>query len=149
MPRKTTAPGANYLNVDLEIRSSADLKPLADAVSTHLDIIHLGRVRNEFFLSVEVPGRTQPPDAAIAILAKTILSLPPSVRRHWQRARDRVFDIGLVKTIQAGAYALAVHPETLKTVAKLNARLAITIYSPAIGRPRKLSSSSVSNRVVK
>ena len=135
MATNKTDPGANYLNVDLEIRSRFDLKTLAEAVSPGLDVIHFSRISNEFLLSLEVPGCPRNPDATIMILAKRLLALPPSVRKQWKQVRDRVFDVGIEKTVNDGVFVLALRLETVKTVAKLDARVAITLY-PLAGRLR-------------
>ena len=127
-----------YLNVDLEIRSRSDLMPLVDALQPHLDVLHAGRAQGGGFLaSFEITGASVPPDAAIRRLARALLALPPSVRKLWKQARDRVFDIGLEATAVRGAYPVALRQETVKTIARLNARVAVTLYSRANSR-RKL-----------
>ena len=129
--------GAKYLNVDLEIRSRSDLKPLADAVATQLLVLHVGRMRGEFFLSLEMSDPSRLPDAAIRHLAHVISSLPPSVHKLWTQARDRVFDVGLEATHEDTAFALALRPETVRMVARLNARIAVTVYPTTTKRQRR------------
>jgi hypothetical protein len=131
-------PGAVYLNVDLEIRSRSNLRPLVDALRRRLFVLHAGRVRGVFFASFEVGGVTLPPDAAIGRLARALSDLPPSLRRLWEGARDRVFDIGLEKTTGRGRFPLALRQETVKTIARLDARVALTLYSHVSGQRRKL-----------
>ena len=82
-----------------------------------------------FFASFEVPGVTLPPDVAIKRLAARLAKLPPSVRRVWKQARDRVFDIGLEHTDGREPFAIALRSETVKTIGRLNARVAITLYA--------------------
>jgi hypothetical protein len=118
-----------YLNVDLEIRSRSNLMPLVDALRPHLDVLHAGRVRGAFLASFEVAGVTLPADVAIRRLARALSDLSPSVRRLWKQARDRVFDIGLERTAGRGAFPIALRQETVKTIARLNARVAVTLYS--------------------
>jgi len=121
--------GAVYLNVDLEVRSRANLMPLVDALRPRLFVLNARRVRGAFFASFEISGLTLPPDAAIRRFAQVLSGLPPSVRRLWKSAHDRVFDIGLERTAGRGIFSLALRPETVKTIARMNARVAFTLYS--------------------
>jgi hypothetical protein len=87
-----------YLNVDLEIRSRSNLKPLVDAQRPRLDVLNAHEARGEFRVSFEAPGVTLPPDVAIHRLARAVAGSPPSLRKLWRQARDRVFDIGVQRT---------------------------------------------------
>ena len=134
--------GAGYLNVDLEIRSRSNLTPLVDALRPRLFVLYAGRVRGTFFASFEISGLTLPPDMAIRRLARVLSGLPPSARSLWKRAHDRVFDIGLRKTAGRATFPLTLRPETVKTIARMNARVALTLYSHArLQRKRKLPNS--------
>jgi hypothetical protein len=128
MKKRAMAPGAVYLNVDLEIRSRSNLMPLVDALRPRLDVLNAGEARGEFRVSFEVAGVTLPPDVAIHRFARAVSDLPPSIRKLWRQARDRVFDIGVQRTAGRGAFPLALRPETVKTIARLNARIALTLY---------------------
>ena len=120
--------GAVYLNVDLEIRSRSNLMPLVDALRPRLDVLHAGHSRGQFVASFEVAGVTLPPDVAIDRLARAVSGLPPSIRKLWRQASDRIFDIGVERTAGRGAFPLALRPETVRTIARLNARIALTLY---------------------
>lgn len=122
---------ARFLNVDLEIRSRSDLAPLAKALSRRLIVLHAGKVGREHLLSLEVSGLSLHTDAVIRRFARLIASLPPAVRALWARARDRVFDIGIETASGKTTFVLTLEPETIQTVARLNARIALTVY----GRP--------------
>ena len=56
---------------------------------------------------------------------RALSDLPPSVRRLWEGARARVFDIGLKKTTGRGRFTLALRQETVKTIARLDTRVAL------------------------
>jgi hypothetical protein len=127
---------AGYLNVDLEIRSRSSLMPLVDALRPRLLVLHAGRIRGTFFASFEISGTTLPPDMAIRRLARALSDQPPRIQRLWKEARDRVFDIGLEMKARPSTFALALRPGTVKTIARLNARVAITLY-PHAKRQRK------------
>lgn len=128
MMLRTRAAGAMYLNVDLEVRSRSTLTPLVEALRAKLDVLHAGRSRGEFVASFEVAGVALAPDVAIRRLARAVSGLPPSGRKLWEQARDRVFDIGVKRMAGGRAFPLALRAETVKTIARLNARLALTLY---------------------
>ena len=127
-----------YLNVDLEIRSRADLMPLVRALAPHLFVLHAGRVDGMFFAAFETSGVRHSPDTAIRRLARALLKLPPSLQRLWKRARDRVFDIGVEKATGNAAFRLSLQRDTIKTVARLNARVVTTLYGRARRKPSGL-----------
>ena len=136
-----------YLNVDLEIRSRSDLMPLVKALSASALLLHAGRIRSTFLASFETPGLNLPPDRAIKWLADAVSALPPSARKFWKGARDRVFDIGVAASSGQHFFALALRPETLKTIAKLNARLAFTVYPPERRTRQRRPNKSLRNGV--
>ena len=120
------------------IRRSAPSRPLlAQGSRPHLDVLNAGRARGAFFAFFEVAGVTLPPDVAIGRLARALCDLPPSVRRLWKQARDRVFDIGLEGTAGRDAFPPVLRRDTVKTIARLNARVGLTVYSHARRQRRK------------
>lgn len=136
---KRTESNHVYLNVDLEVRSRHDLTPLAEALRSRLDVLHAGRVPGSGFLvSFEVPGLSLSPDVAITRLARALSALPRSARRLWTLANDRVFDIGMDAAAVHGSYPISFRQETVRTIARLNARIAVTLYSrPKTRRKRR------------
>jgi len=113
----------------LEIRSRSDLTQLVKALQRRLFVLHAGRVRGTFFASFEASGLSHAPDVAIRRFASALRRLPRPLQRLWKQARERVFDIGVARAAGATPFALVLRPETLRTVSKLNARLALTFYS--------------------
>jgi len=137
--QRKARPGAVYLNVDLEIRSRSDLTPLVEALRHRLFVLHAGRIQRTFFASFETFGRSHPPDVAIRHLATALLRLPPSLRRLWRQARDRVFDIGVARAAGTQPFPLALQRETMRIVAMLNARIALTFYTNTWRTARRLA----------
>jgi hypothetical protein len=127
-----------YLNVDLEIRSPADLTQLVRALQRRLFVLHAGRVRGTFLASFETSGVNQAPDVAIRRFASALRRLPRPLQRLWKQARERAFDIGVARAAGTTPFALALRPETLRTVCELNARLALTFYSQTWREPKQL-----------
>jgi hypothetical protein len=137
--RKDKGFAADYINVDLEIRSRTNLRPLADALSRRLFWLYVGRADGEFLATFENgsgAARTGTPDLAIQRLVRVVDSLSPEIKRHWTSARDRVFDIGVAKAWGAKAFHLSVRATTVAAVARLKARIALTFYPPYYPDPR-------------
>ncbi len=128
-PVKARATAGEYLNVDLEVQSRSDLKPLVNALARRLFVLHVGRVGRDFFASFEAGGGNRgTPDGAIRQLIRAIDALSPPAARLWKGAHDRVFDIGVERAKGKDALSLALEKETVKEIARLNARVALTFY---------------------
>jgi hypothetical protein len=127
-PVKARAAAGEYLNVDLEVQSRSDLKPLVNALARRLFVLNVARVGRDFFASFEARGDRGTPDAAIRRLIRAIDALSPPAARLWKGAHDRVFDIGVDRAKGKDALSLALEPETVKAIARLNARVALTFY---------------------
>jgi len=148
--QRKAGPAAVYLKVDLEIRSRSDLTPLVDALRRRLLVLHAGCVERTFFASFETPGGSDPPDVAIRLLAAALRRLPPSLQKLWREARDRVFDIGVERGPGTAALSLPLRQDTIKIIAMLNARLALTFYSytgDSATRPTDRADSKPARRV--
>lgn len=127
--KRPAAAAAEYLNVDLEVRSRSDLKPLADTLSPRLFALYVGREGRSFLASFEVPGTNlATPDAAFRRLLRAIDDLPGPAARLWRQARDRVFDVGVARSKGKGVLRLPLKVGTLAAVARHQARVALTIY---------------------
>jgi hypothetical protein len=127
---KKAPAAAEYLNVDLEVRSPVDLKPLVHALGRKgLFVLHVGLIGNEFFASFEPGGGNRgTPDAAIQRLIRVVDGLPAPAARLWKRAHDRVFDVGIAASTGRGALDLPLALNTVKAIARLHARVAVTVY---------------------
>ena len=124
---------ADYINVDLEVRSRTNLQPLADALSRPLFCLHVGGSKGDFLATFENgagAARTGTADLAIVRLVRAVDSLSPEMKRHWTKARDRVFDIGLAKASGSKPFQLSLTPATVAAVVRLKARIALTFYPP-------------------
>ena len=136
MKSKTGKPAGAYLNVDLEVRSRSDLAVLVRALSPALFNLHSGRVGGAHFASFEAPDCGVPPDEAIRAMAKAVQALPRRARAVWNRADDRVFDIGVEQARSAWPFALALERDTLVAMVEIGARVAVTLYGLPSRRPK-------------
>jgi hypothetical protein len=128
MTKHRRTPAGAYLNVDLEVRARSDLSMLVGGLSRVLFNVHTGRVAGAHFASFEAPTCGADPDSAICAMVKVVESLPRRTRAAWDRAEDRVFDIGIEHARGAWPFALGLRQDTLNMIAAINARVAITLY---------------------
>ena len=135
-----------FLNVDLEIFSKSDLKPLADALKGGLHVHYLGMEFGKHKAYFDLTKQPKTPDAGILRYCKLVERLSPEMRRLWDRAESRSFDIGF-ETPKKGRYFWgAVSEKAVRAAAEVGAQIAITIYGPmksakpAKKKPRSSSS---------
>ena len=76
-----------------------------------------------------VDGRERSPDATIQAFVALIEGLPPAVKRLWDDANLRNFDIGIRGGVTPLAFQFSLHADTLAAVSRLKANIALTIYA--------------------
>lgn len=129
-PRRAST---TFLNVDLDVSGREDLSPLAKALRPAAFELYTGRARSGYQTHLELASRGSArltdADTAIRRFVKALTALPPRARRLWNRARQRDFNIGIQGGIQPYAFELPLRPETLQAVARLRARIVVTVYA--------------------
>jgi hypothetical protein len=133
-----------FLNVDLDVVAAQDLSPLVHALGPRVFDLHTGPAGTGYQTHLELASRRpgDPPDAEAAIKAfvKLLASLPPRARRLWSSATQRDFNIGIQGGSEPRAFEFALQPATLKAVARLGARVVVTVYAvdtEYLQRPRR------------
>lgn len=130
-----------FLNVDLDIVAARDLLPLVHALAPNVFDLYTGRVggRYETHLELAARGPRQPKNAQATIdrFVNLLAGLPPRARRMWNNAIRRDFNIGIQGGTSPRAFELALEPATLKAVARLRARIVVTVYAVDTMYPRK------------
>src|SRR5690348_2906977 len=106
-----------FLNVDLEIFSKADLKPLAVALRRNLDPHHLGMEFGKHKAYFDLLKQPKTPDAGIIRYCKLIQKLPPDQRKLWDSAESRSFDIGFEGPKKGRYYWSAVSANAVRAAA--------------------------------
>ena len=123
----------SFLNVDLDVAGREDLAPLAKALHPAIFELYTGRGRSGFETHLELASRSSArlsdADATISGFVALLTTLPPGARRLWNRARRRDFNIGIQSGTQPYAFELFLRPETLQAVARLRARVVVTVYA--------------------
>jgi hypothetical protein len=119
-----------FLNVDLEIFSKSDLKPLADALKSGLDVHYLGMEFGKHKAYFELLRPPETPDQGILRYCTLIQKLSPKMRRLWDGAESRSFDIGFESPKKGRYFWGAVSQKAVRAAASVGAQIAITVYGP-------------------
>jgi hypothetical protein len=122
-----------FLNVDLDVAAARDLLPLVHALCPNVFDLHTGPAGAGYQTHLELasrgPGEPQDADAAIKRFLRLLAALPLPARRLWNSATQRDFNIGIQAGTEPRAFEFALQPETLKMVARLGARVVVTVYA--------------------
>jgi len=122
-----------FLNVDLDVVGPHDLSPLVRALAPHVFDLHTGPADVGYQTHLELarhpPGKRRDPEATIDRFVELLASAPPRARRLWTSATRRDFNIGIQGGAEPRAFEFALAPDTLKAVARLGARVVVTVYA--------------------
>jgi hypothetical protein len=120
-----------FLNVDLEVFSRERLKGLVEGLGRSVHVLHEGAYGRKYAACVELwgSGCGQPADTLIRRILRLLNKMPRSAKRLWNGAQVRQFNIGIQAAFKPRSFELAVQPDTLKAVARLGARVVVTVYA--------------------
>jgi len=119
-----------FLNVDLDIYSRSDLRPLIDGFGRRVTVMNSGKLKGKYCAHLEVAKYTRNADATIQAFCKLIEALPDDLRARWNAATVLSFSIGIQAGKHPHASDFVVGPKTVKLVADVAAQIALTIYAP-------------------
>lgn len=120
-----------FANVDLDIYSSQDMRPLVDGFGNKVIELWVGKVRNTYEAHLEIGwSRKRTPASIILAFCKLVESLKPGKRKLWDAAKTKTFDIGIHAPAQNHRYWSALSAEAVRAAANVGAQIAFTIYGP-------------------
>lgn len=131
-------PATHFLNVDLDLKSKADLGPLLDAMGENVVGIHSEKRRGAHRVLLELYElRYVDAERCLARFADLIRRLPTPARRLWNGALHRRFDVGIQAVSGGPTFTSALTNATLRRVGELGGELIVTVYAPPTRRVRK------------
>jgi hypothetical protein len=119
-------PTLRFINVDLDVESGEDLRPLIDAMEPHA--YSLERPPGMASFEVNEASPTDP-EAVVLEFIRLVKSLPPAARKVWDAASKRVFDIGLQSGRHPFRQSYTIGVDTLREAIAIGAHIVITIYA--------------------
>jgi hypothetical protein len=147
--RTSAAPAAaaegeptSFLNVDLDLRSRMPLDALVRAFGRRVVALYVGQEGRGYGAHLELAAALTDADRAIRRFVQLVDELPPSARRLWTGAQVREFNVGIQAGTHPHAFALNLQPSTLRALARVGARVGITVYAASATRELENSGSS-------
>lgn len=125
--------GTKFLNIELEVRAVRVLEPLLQSFSEEFLVNYCDEIEpGKFFLSGAhacggLPGSC--PDEAASKLCDLIEGLSGIAKELWDTADDRVMDVGLDANLDRNVIIDLFSPETMARIARLNSRIAVSVYT--------------------
>ncbi|MCI5116605.1 MAG: hypothetical protein D3913_01295 [Candidatus Electrothrix sp. LOE1_4_5] len=118
-----------YLNTDLDLLSSKDLAPIAQAFESEAYCLYCGEAgQGHFRASFEMKELVNSPDVVMQHFCFLAESLEGEARALWDGCFKKVFDIGYEGGVDHASYTDELRVETLKQVAELGACIRVTVY---------------------
>jgi len=132
-PRRKSARGktdstTRFLNVDLDLWSSSPLDPLVNAFGRNVLVLYAGKEGRRYGAHLELAIPVPDVDRVIRRFVRLVERLPPNARTLWNRARIREFNIGVQAAATPLRYDLQLASETVLAIARVHARLGVTVY---------------------
>ena len=129
MPVKRKAADTQFLNVDLDIYSKSDLRPLVNGFGDKVIPLYVGPERGMNSAHLELSElRTSSADSSILAFCTSIRALPKTARKLWNGAKTREFSVGVQAGQQPSACDFRIEARTVKDVAELDAAIVLTVY---------------------
>jgi hypothetical protein len=119
------------LNVDLDIWSASPLDTLVTAFGRRVTILFVGKEGRRHSAHLELSTASNDADWLLRRFVGLVERLPVRGRRVWDQARRREFNVGIQAASKPSSFGLALEPATLAAVARINARIGLTVYGAA------------------
>jgi len=146
VPRGVSSSTAHFLNVDLDIYSKYNLRPLVDWLGKKVIVLYLGRNRGTYCAHLEIAKNTTTADSTIRAFCRLIEALPQAERAWWNRATVRSFSIGVQAGSKPNPLDVVIQPQTIRAVADLAAQIVFTTYAPEQSKKSELQTGKSSRR---
>ena len=118
-----------FLNLDLMLRSSSDLAPLAEHFGEHVIVLYNGEAEGAFLLALEASMDRQSPEELIGYFLRLVDALPAEQRAIWDRCSSRTFDFGFQAGCNASPGQLKIEPAVLAMLAERGVTVEVTLYA--------------------
>ena len=129
---------ASFLNLDLELESSADLASIAESFGRRVFVLYCGEAGSGFRLSVEPiidGGLSGDPFACTEQFLSLIEGLQQVHGDLWRSCSSRVFDYGFDGGLEENPIHTNLPVDHLARMAKLGVELRITVYPYRASEP--------------
>ncbi|ASP37933.1 hypothetical protein CHH28_04235 [Bacterioplanes sanyensis] len=118
---------SSFLNIDLDLESEHDLRPLAQAWGDDVCVFRLDNDDGVWRGSFE----TMEEDAEQIIdkYHQLVTKLSPPLRALWDSAHQRVFDIGFQSGAEPRLYRSVLSAQAISKIEEMGGSIAVSIYA--------------------
>ncbi len=127
--------GANFITMDILLRSKADLRPLVHDLIPFEAYEEVKQSGDDFRVTVSTALGPATPDEGILQGLRVIESLNAESRDMWDSCHDKTFDLGFYTTGVRFESTWTIEPELLSRLGAIGAGLAITVYQTEKVKP--------------
>lgn len=121
----------HFMNVDFDVLSGSPLQPLATAFGRAVSVLYVGREGRLYGAHFELADSYEKDaDALMQEFVDLVRGLPPNVRKLWNGAKSRNFNVGIQSALKPHCHELRLTAETLAAVARVRGSVVITTYAP-------------------
>ena len=122
---------AEFINLDLEIKSHADLSALAGHFGKEALVLFNDKIDDLYMLSIEPlvdQAFCNSADQCASHFTKILKSLPQDLRELWDACTSRIFDFGYDGGLETVPLSSDISSSTLAEIAEIGASIRITVY---------------------
>ena len=139
MFREASANETRFLNVDVDVWSPSDLRPLVLALGRKIHVHYAGEERGEYSTHFSLASAYfRNADTRVRRLVALVETLPSPARRLWDRARMRDFNLGIQAGFAPFSHEIALDATTVALVARVRGRIVITTYAVEQPEPPRI-----------
>jgi len=119
-----------YLNTDLDLKSSTDLKPLTSALEARgVPPLHVTQAEDGLWYSIlETDVQFSDPEPNITAMVEAIEALDEHAKSIWDGCTQRDFNIGYDCGLSPWGFCQGLSAELLGRIARLGAAVRWTLY---------------------
>jgi Protein of unknown function (DUF2442) len=122
---------AQFINVDLDLKSSASLSPLLEAWSDRASELYTPeKDGRKHWLRLEPHSQPADPERGILEFCRLVRRLRGAARAAWQRASSREFDIGIQAGMERRSAEWVLSRKVIDAIHSVGGHIRVTDYSP-------------------
>jgi hypothetical protein len=122
---------AQFINVDLDLKSSASLSPLLQAWSDRVsDVYTPEKDGRKHWLRLELHSQPADPERGILEFCRLVRRLRGAARAAWQKASSREFDIGIQAGMERRSAEWVLSRKVIDAIHSVGGHVRVTVYSP-------------------
>jgi Protein of unknown function (DUF2442) len=119
-----------FINVDLQVKSHATLRPLLEAWSDRVSTLHVDKDGRKHWVVLELTTQPSDPEKGVLAFCRLARRLRGPARTAWQKASSREFDIGIQAGLEPHAAEWVLSRKVIDAAHDVGAHVRLTVYSP-------------------